>query len=805
MPRPRALIPLAILVLTIAACGRCPQSIWGDLSPIQGTTVKPFSGHARDAADASARALTLVANAVQKGALSWEGDPEGEERSYTWDLLTMTAALRGAAGKEAAFKRALTELIQREMPGGAWPTLKIPETAEDETPLKAGHAVSAAALVLLGDLTRDGLELPGLKERLARGVAWLKQTWQADGTLLIAPNSDRISTEVTALATLAGLALMDKHPWASARTLASARLLTRALWQDDHFARGLVGPERKLDPDSTGPHTHTALAVLALVRARKQLGEAAPDPKEYDPTDWLLRHFSRSNVVGGVTVRGLGGRLVVHDQAGLLYSCSGGAVARKEDTIRLTCPSGEVRNAEPIVCASPFSRCGNKVDAIPPGARPVQAVSARVTLLGAIMARSLGHTDKAKALLEAALAMQVPNGGIIEVAGPARSAPDSALRYPLNHRVVQYGSTAMLALALAGQSPFTISPPGAVPPTPLDVKPPAPSQRVPLVQELGLLPDPPTGWVASAGPDLLHLQARTRAKGWVLWSTPPRSDLTTPAACWKLRMKASGKGPWDTLQFKITDAAGLAYGLNIPGAIASRERRLDLPLSRLGLLWSQTGHAKGAFLPQRFHLGVVAMGSEAVADKQVLLKARGLRLVPGDCVEGAPIRFHRSEVTPEGSKGRQPYLDEVTFKDKKAMQVRYNISEAGSWQRVVVQDHWNWSCVRALSLRYHTLQKIPVQVVLEDHQIDSGYRHGARFYAEGVLTPSEEWRELRMDINAFRPFDPKDLRLLNGRHLRKVAIAFPRTPNSRPSGKVSLLSFEALADQDDLVEGGRCR
>ena len=800
----RASVALTLLVISIGACGRCPQSIWGDLKPIQGDKVAPFAGYPETVEEASSRALAAVAQAVKKGARSWDGDPKGEERSYTWDLVAMTAALRGAASAQDAFKSALTELLRRELPGGAWPTLRIPDGGPGAQ-ARPGHAVSAAALVLLADLQRDGLKFPGLKERLARGVTWLKATWQANGGLPLVPGSDRLSTEGTALATLAGLALLDQHTWCGERALAGARLLAGQLWRGDHFARGLVGEQQEIDADATGPHSHTALAVLALVRARKQLGESAPDPSSHDPLHWLLRHFSRTARVGGVTVKGLGGRLVVHDQAGMLYSCSGGTVTHVADTVGLSCPAGEVRGAEPIVCPSPFERCGATVASIPPGARPVPAVNAQVTLYGAILARALGHTTEATALLQAALAMQLPGGGIIAVAGPARSAPDSALRYPLNHRVVQYGSTALLALALSGQSPFSLLSPGGVPPLPLKATPPAAHSRKLQVQDLGLLPDPPSGWVASPGPDLLHLQAKSRTDGWVLWSTPPRGDLTTPAACWQLRMTVSGEGPWDTLQVKITDSTGLAYGLNLPGLLASKEQRLDLPLARLGLLWSRAGHAEGPFRPQRFHVGAVAMGTRGEPDKTVLLKARGLRLAPGDCLQGAPIRFRRAQVTPEGSNNRLPYLEEIVRKGKRALEVRYNVKEAGSWQRVVVQDKWNWSCVSALRLRYNAPQRTPIQIVLEDGQLKDGYSHGARFYAEGVLSQTDQWLELRVGINSMRPFDPKDLRLLDGRKLRKIALAFPSVRGAAGSGKVTLLSLEALADQDDLNESGSCK
>ena len=800
----RACLALGLLIFTIGACGRCSQSIWGDLKPIQGSKVEPFSGYPSTSEEARARALAAVARAVNNGARSWEGDPKGEERSYTWDLIAMTAALHGAADHEAAFKVALAELLRRELPGGGWPTLRIPDGGPG-VQARPGYSVSAAALVLLADLLHGGLKFPGLKDRLARGVVWFKSTWRADGGLPLAPGSDRITTEGTALATLAGLALLDSHPWCKPRIVASTSLLANELWMDDHFARGLVGAERQLDPDATGPHTHTALADLALARAFDQLADGTtPDPRLYDALPWLSRHFSRTSRVGGLPVKGLGGRLIVHDQSGLLYSCTGGTVLQEAGTVRLSCPIGEVRNAEPITCPSPFQRCGQKVDGIPPGAKPVQAVDAQVTLFGSIFAQHLPLGKSGKELLEAALALQLPNGGVIAVAGPARSAPDSALRYPLNHRVVHYGSTALLALALDGKSPFTLRRGKVLPPAPLIVEPPRALDRKLQVQDLGLIPDPVTGWVAAPGPDLLHLQAKSRAEGWVLWSTPPRSDLTAPAACWQLRMTASGQGPWDTLQVKITDKTGLAYGLNLPGLVSTQARRMDLPLARLGLLWSRSGHAQATYHPQRIHLGVVATGERGESGRPVLLKARGLRLVPGDCLEGAPIRFRRAQATPEGSNNRLPYLDEVVLHGKRALQVRYNVSEPGAWQRILVQDKWNWSCVRALRLRYNAPQRTPVQIVLEDGQLEDGYKHGARFYAEGVLAQTDRWLELRVGVNSLRPFDPKDLRLLNGRRIRKVAVAFPGVRGAVASGKVNLLSLEALADQDDLGEDEFC-
>lgn len=810
MPRPRSLLLLLPLVVVLACCGRCPGGLFGELAPIKGTRISPLPAYPSSAQ----KALTLAEDAVVRATSgdviqSWEGDPPDEVRSYTWDLVAMAAALHGKLRHRTAHQRIIAELIKRELAGGAWPELTI-KGADPSASHSPGHSESAAALTLLASLASEGLVIPGLAERIRRGQAWLEGAWRPDGGLPIVPGSRRLSTEGTALALMAGLALGRGCSWCEDRALEAARLLAGTLWVGDHFARGQILGFRDtpdtLDQDSTGPHTHTTLAVLALLEARRVLGKRAPDPARFNPLPWLDRHFTRTARVGsGVTVQGLGGRQVLQDRSGLLYGCVGGEVARQQEQPVLRCPTDTLRMAEPITCATPYLKCGTEAAAIPAGARPVETVDAQVSLLAALAATGLGDTKRAAALISGALAMQLPGGAVMAVAGPPRSAPDSALRYPLFHPVAQYGVTGLLVTAMEGRNPF--SPSRALGKgAPAGVSLPPASARKQEAVELGLLPEPVTGWVAAAGPDLLHLQAQTRPEGWVTWATPFRGDLLSPAACWTLRMKVSGEGPWHNLQVKAEDARGVTYGLNLPGmAAGGPDRLLEIPLDRLALFWLRGGDPGATFRPGRFSLGVTTRGARGPAGKAVMLKARGLRLLPGDCTEGGAVSYRRGQVEAEGAGGRPPGLKNVEVEGKRALKVTYDVSGPDAWQRITVNGRWRWRCARAIKVRYRADQRTRVQLVLEDGQLGKGYKKGARFFVEGFLNKTNGWREWRASVGDLRPFDPKDLRLLDGARLRKLAIAFPSVKRAAQKGTVLLKSLEALAPPDTLDDQGRCK
>ncbi len=799
---------LVPLVAIVGSCGQCPDSLWGDLNPIQGDKVAPFPEYPATWKRARSLAEDAVARAASEGMRSWEGATEGEVRSYTWDVVAMAAALHGKERHADAHSRVVAELIRREMPDGSWPEVVV-TGGQDLEPALAGYSESAAALALLGSLAAEGLVIPGLSERIRKGLKWLEATWRPDGGLPIVPRSRRLSTEGIALATMAGLALRRGCSYCEDRAVEATRLLTGTLWLKDHFARGIIlghgEVKDSIDRDSTGPHTHNALAALALLEARRVLGERAPSPADYDPGPWLIKHFSRVAAVGsGVKASGLGGRLVLQDRTGLLYGCTGGIVSRDHGKVTLRCPDETLKVAEPITCPSPYTRCGSDAVALPPGSRPLDSVDARVTLMGAIMALGLGKADDAAAWLNAALAMQRPDGAVVAVAGQPRSAPDSALRYPHFHPRAHYGATGLLAAALDGRNPFL---PGRVlaKKLPGSVSPPLASARKLRRLNLGLLPEPASGWVAAAEPGLLHLQSQTREEGWVTWSTPFRGDLSTPAACWQLRADFSGVGPWDTLQIKAEDARGLTHGLNLPGLVGKAPYAMNLSLARLGVFWVRGGDPGTTFRPGKFSLGVLTRSSDRKPGVNVLLKARRLALVPGDCLEGAPVRFRRGELTLEGAGGKLPVAREVEVEGKRAVKLSYDIQEPGAWQRVTINDRWRWSCARVVRLRYRSDQRTRVQLVVEDGQLGGGYKKGSRFYAEGFLSKTDRWLEWRVPVAKLRPFNPKDLRLLDGARLRKVSIAFPSVERAARKGTVTLLSLDALARPDQLKKDGSCR
>ena len=159
----------------------------------------------------------------------------------------------------------------------------------------------------------------------------------------------------------------------------------------------------------------------------------------------------------------------------------------------------------------------------------------------------------------------------------------------------------------------------------------------------------------------------------------------------------------------------------------------------------------------------------------------------------------------EGSQGKLPRLTEVEADGKRGVKISYDVSTPDAWQRVLINDRWRWNCAKAVRLRYRADQRTHIQLVLEDGQLGSGYKKGARFYVEGFLNKTDRWQEWQVGVDSLRPFNPKDLRLLDGGRLRKLAIAFPSVERSTRKGTVTLQSLEGLAPPDDLDKEGRCK
>ncbi len=837
-----------LLIAGLLLLGHAAPCAAVDLVPIQGRAVE--IDHSAATALDRAREALLDAYFPNGSLRSWEEDRRdpATARTYGWDQCTGLAALVALGAPADRIDGAVRALAARINADGGFPF-------EPRTDPRSGATETACAVALLAGLVERGQPAaadPIARAAINRGADWLRATWQPSGGMGLGPGAERASTEGTAVAIYAGLALSRFDPahaseW-HARVLAATRLLTRSLWLGGHFARGVTvtaGGTPTLDADATGPHLHQALALLALARARAVLGEAVPSPHSFDPLPWLMRHFSREMPSAGRMVHGVGDRLTLADQSGVLYGCDGGTIPEKGEA-PLACSAGTLRVADPAFrCWSPYDSCARPaLDAPSLSSMTVLSnVNAEVSILAASAARSLGAEDLARQLLEGALRLQRPDGGVVAIAGPAVSAPGKALGYPQTHRYRSFGYTALLALLLADRDPLA---PGV---RLSDGKPLAAVLEpdgfdLGEIDLSGWLADPETGRVEVES-EVIRLRGTTRDDEWIAWRQPEHRDNAIPLACAELRAQVRVEGPWRDLEITVSDAAGRTWGRTLRGFLQPRPTELSLPLDSLSFFWGPD--AAGA--ARRFTtMSIVAKGApprSGEAESQTIeLAAPRLAAVP--CAEGGPIAFRAHELVADGKEGVPPAIRDLggpaptsyRAPDPRStsraptneplaaagVEVAFDLNEM-RWQQIAKSGHWDWSCARQLELVYRADRDVTVQIKLEDGHVEPQRGVGARAFVEKRLERSDPhgvsteravgpWRE---SVSELGPFDAKDQRPLDLRNIQRVWIAFVPRP-ARPldalrgtnalddqRGTIRLYSLSALANPSDLAPDGSCR
>ena len=766
---------------------------------IQGRNVRSVGAGPTTLSEAMDRARRSIKEAGASGSLvSWGQDPPDQRRSFLWDVVLQTGAL-AAADDTSGTAEGIANLLHWQRVDGAWPIMVSGRDSESD--LRPGASQTAGALAVLGALSGTPFAVTqqtDIDGALARGLRWLQDQWLSSGGVAIAPGSTRISTEATALAIQASLAVGARCDWCAARQEAAIRLLTGVLWRGDHFARGADGDV--VDDDQTGPHTHQSLASLALIAAHRA-NAGGPDPRAYNPLPWLGTWFTHRGEVMGRTVAGLGDRLAMTDEQGLLFGCDGGQVLLRDGQPWLDCAAGTVQVADPSAgcqaCFDPYGSCASAVNAIPEAATPVSTVNAEITLLGAMAALAAGDEARAVDLLNAGLAMQAPSGGVIAIAGPIATASGHALGYPQNQRTEQYGYTALLLAALARRSPLA-------PLSDLTPKLPGgvvvPSTATPTALPVGFLPDPCTSSVASTGAGSFAFEAQARLERWLRWYTAARSDIPMPAACYTVRYAVSGSGPWTGQQLKIVDRHGTTHGLTFLNELSPAVVNRKLSLAWLGLFWPREGDdVDAAFELSQFEL--VALGAaDAPVTGLVRMQVDGLQIAPGDCLEGSPGAFSIDRVSVEGDRDRLPQVLPVSSTEEPGIALQLGDAD---WQRILIQDRWQWSCATELVIRVRAFDPITLQLVLEDSNSDPAFPTGSRWFFEVRIDGSAagSWQDLTIPTSALQRFEPNDPRPLDWTRIRKIAVAFAHPSSSQ---RIDLQSIVARAPANQLDQHGVC-
>lgn len=779
------------------------------MEPIQGRPVCTPQPSASDIATAQASAWQAVRGAFMPGHFrSWQGDPADKVRSYTWDLAIVAGAAQ-ARGDSISAAQALRLLVTRQLPSGAWPVML--SNAPQESNLDPGSTETAAALAILGAVSDPSLRAE-IAPAITLGLVWLKAIWHSSGMVLIDDGATQASTEPTAVAVMAALALRDRCDWCEAQARSAVTALTTLLWSGNHFARGFNLASSEADNDETGPHTHQSLGYLALDQAARDLGLAELNVQAFYPIDWLRAHFTRTAESAGRVVTGIGDRLTLVSNAGLLYGCDGGRLSPTNEG-SLDCPVGALVVADPAAgcsqCFSPYERaCAKLVDSIPPDTRPVANVNSEVTALAAIAALAADRPDDARALLNGVLALMRPDGGVLAIAGPVEAAPGVPLGYPQNHRLREFAYTALADSGLHRRNPFA---PNRELSLTLPDRLEFPSDLIPAEVPLSLSPDPCVGKVVHLDDDTVRLEQQTRPspKDWVAWNTSETADLEWPDACFRLEYGLRGEGPWTSYDVKAleprepTDPSAKAlhtHGIAYPGGVTSDVRAHSVHLAHLSLFWDRDQDDDDDEIFRPWRLSFVQKtnaqsGGAQPAGTPIVLELTRPRLVRGDGLQGAPVKFYADRIVTEPPES-PPITRNVNTSDGTAVEVTYDVAN-GKWQRVVVADRWNWSCATEVRLRYQTSSAVTVQVVLEDSRADADYATGARYFSEAKLPASDQSGEWVVPRENLRNFDENDTRPLNWSSLRTAAVAFP----SASTGKILLFTLDALARPNDLANG----
>lgn len=810
---------VVVLFLTGSLAGQGLLGI-GEARVVEGRRVGDPPAAMADVNEATSAAVKAVIGALgNDGALRSESQDRKPDcvRSFTWDHILATSIL--AVKGETMAPRAIEALLNRQNIDGSFPVMVCVDSvlpgSGDRTPGASQTAFAVA--VLAGLVNRHSLNIDMVQmvmPRLALALKWMESAWTPGGGFGIEPGKGRASTEGTALATMAYIELERLSPGCCRqRVITAASVLGRQLWRGDHFARGL--DRDSVDDDQTGAHTHQSLAVLALVEAARAYPGETPDPARYDAIPWLMAQFKRVSSSAGRTVEGLGDRLILADRAGLLYGCDGGTFGSSSVVSGLSCPAGSIRRANPNPhnggCYSPYGTCAVAVNEIPPDASAVQSVNAEITLLSAMAAMALGRAEESAFLLNGGLALQRPTGAVIAIAGPSSLTPGQPLLYPINYRRLQFGYTALMALALQRINAFA---PGSQTALATSLPPGLrfPQDRYPAGVDLtALRADPPSGVIGALSPTEVIIQNLARSDGWVRAYTDIFDDLA-PAACYVFKARVVDGLGWPDFELKVIDGRSWSnplpqtYGRRFYGLLSSAPRDLAIPLQTLGLFWPRDGMmgSDPIVLGQlEFVQSDTAPGQNLGIDPRLHLA--DLELQKGDCIEGAPPLFRFERVAIEGETRPFPVVGNAVVGRRNALRMDFDIHASNNqWQRVIAHDRWQWSCVEELTLYYVAAQATRVQLVLEDGQALSNSATGARWFVETTLPRSAGWTTWRISPGDFRRFDNQDVRPLDWNSIRQVAIAVIPGAGTAREGTIYLDTLVPAARSAAVDAGGIC-
>ena len=427
----------------------------------------------------------------------------------------------------------------------------------------------------------------------------------------------------------------------------------------------------------------------------------------------------------------------------------------------------------------------------------ISNVNGEITLLAGLAALAIGDHARAANLLNTGVALQTSDGGVLAIAGPVMTPQGDPLLYPQNQRTVEYGYTALLLAALARRSPLAPLIDLATE-LPAGVAPPRDAMTTPL--PLALLSDPCMSTAAFTGGGDFILSGQARNERWLRWYTAVRHDVPGPAACYAVSYGLSGSGPWTGHQLKIADARGDNHGLTFPTGLGPDAVNRRLNLSWLGLFWPRDLDDTGP----PFELGqleLVATGApDAPPTGMIQMQVTGLQIGPGDCLEGSPGIMVIDRMSLEGADDRLPRLSPVASSGQPGVEVELADT---AWQRVVIQDRWQWPCATELVVRYRARSAMELQIVVEDSNSDPAFVTGARWFTDTMveMSAADAWQEWRIPVESLRRFDEADPRALDWTRIRKLAVAFPRPSSSQ---RIDLQSIEAGAPADRLDASGVC-
>ena len=767
------------------------------LAAIQGRYVGAPPPRAQNAAQASAKATQVVLNALGKdGNLRSETADKlpGCLRGFTWGL-PPAAQLFGVTG-HVEVNNAVQALLRRQLQSGAFPVMVCVDNSGLGDP-KPGLSETVNLVTHLARLANRGVvSVEVVKPSLLRALAWLETLRLPNGGYAIQQGSTTIATESLALQVSMGIELNKLLGCCRQDAITAARLLA-SLWLGDHFARGIRGDI--VDSDSLGPHTHQAITVIALVAAERAFPGETPSAASHDPTDWMMKFFRRTNSSGGRLVQGLGDRLVLVDQDGLVYGCDGGLLG---ESGALLCPAGTIRKADPSFrCYSPSDSCATAVDSIPSSATVVQSVNAEITILYACAALALGRENEARFLINGGIAMQANGGGIIAIAGPKQLKPGLPAGYSLTLRKIQTEYTAMFALMLLGVNPFSADPLSL--PSGLDFTPHY-SDDAEIVLT-ALFPDPDSGHVVGKGLGGVDAFFEKRKEDWVRLSTELAEDLWRPAACVVLSTRIGFSG-WSLPEIKIsgppstdpTQPLSLTHGRRLYGI--TEDRLLNFRLHKLKPYWGQHQNDDDPLVLAGVEFALVRdVAAADNLDRSVSLRLSGMRLVPGDCIEGTPPVFRKDDISLDAEANRVPTIQDTTFLGDPALRADYSLDNERRWIKFEANDRYRWPCAEFLELRYAASEAVRLQIIIQDSQIGST---GARYFSEATVPGNGTWNTWRVKVADLRPFDSSDNRRLNWNRLRGVSIAI--VPGASSSGTLFLDKLQALAPSTVLRTDGSC-